>query len=103
MCARAASTSVRRADAPVVLDTTGTGRPTASIPWWNPSWGQRRCVTVTNNEATTLTEYQIVLDYSSPVTSSPITSSREKPNSVAMMSSRSNAILRADLSIVLGR
>ncbi len=43
----------------ITLGTEGVGTPDAAVAWWNSDWGQRRCLDVTNNEATTLTDFQV--------------------------------------------
>jgi len=80
----------------VVIDTTGVGRPDASIPWWDASWGQRRCVTVTNNEAVSLTEYQVVVDID---TVTPISGGRMRPTGADLRAVASDGSTLLDLWI----
>lgn len=59
------------------LAVDGVGVPDASIDWWDATWGQRRCIEITNNEATPLTEYQIALSVD---TATPIVGGRMDAN-----------------------
>lgn len=89
------SSTVVDADA-VVLDTTGVGRPASGTAWWDGAWGQRRCVTVTNNESTSLTEYQIVVDLDTAV---PIAGGRMDPAGADLRAVASDGSTLLDLWI----
>ena len=58
------------------LALDGVGAPDSSIGWWDPAWGQRRCLDITNNEAVALTEFQVAISID---TATPIAGGRMSP------------------------
>jgi hypothetical protein len=51
----------------VTLEIQGVGDPDASIPWWDASWGQRRCIDITSVAALSEFQLRLLLDTATPI------------------------------------